>query len=364
MSQEALTPFQDALAGALGATYACVTTSPLDVSKTRIQAGTIGPWERRKVNGKEVIARKNIGLFEGVLEILKGPEGIRGLYKGLGANVLNTFSMQFAYFYWYSFIRNFYITRASKRSGSSAPIAIGTAMELLIGALAGAVAQVFTIPVSVIATRQQLSGRSSDPTGGVSSSDAKPSGKTTITGTPASSEGHDEKTPLKQAASKVTSSITQDDSFLGVARDIMKTDGITGFWRGLKPSLVLTINPAITYGVFERVKTIILATSSDGKMTPWRSFLVGAVSKTLATIVTFPYILSKVRLQAKNTQYKSAFDVLTKIAKEKGIPGWYQGMQAQIMKAVLTQAILFVARDYFTGVVRLLLHQRPAARKV
>lgn len=92
------------------------------------------------------------------------------------------------------------------------------------------------------------------------------------------------------------------------------------------------------------VKNIILAASVDGKMTPWKSFLVGAVSKTLATVVTFPYILSKIRLQAKNTRYTGAFDVLTRIAKEKGISGWYQGMQAQITKAVLAQALLFFFR--------------------
>ena len=39
---------------------------------------------------------------------------------------------------------------------------------------------------------------------------------------------------------------------------------------------------------------------------------------------SFPYILSKIRLQAKNTPYTGAIDVLTKIAKEKGISGWYQ----------------------------------------
>ncbi len=82
-------------------------------------------------------------------------------------------------------------------------------------------------------------------------------------------------------------------------------------------------------------------------MTPGKSFLVGALSKTLATIVTFPYILSKVRLQAKNTPYTSAFDVLGRIAREQGISGWYQGMQAQITKAVLGQALLFYFRDYF-----------------
>ena len=219
-------------------------------------------------------------------------------------------------------------------------VQLSTAIELLLGALAGGLAQIFTIPVSVIATRQQLGG-------GSVTDDA----------------------PAKLAGSKATAKAANSsdpDSFLGVARDIMKQDGITGFWRGLKPSLVLTVNPAITYGVYERewgrhcmhrgtgmltpqrstgVKNIILAASVDGKMTPWKSFMVGAVSKTLATVVTFPYILSKIRLQAKDTRYKGAIDVLTTIAKEKGITGWYQGMQAQITKAVLAQALLF----YFRG---------------
>jgi len=87
-------------------------------------------------------------------------------------------------------------------------------------------------------------------------------------------------------------------------------------------------------------------------MTPYKSFLVGALSKTLATVVTFPYILSKIRLQAKDTRYKGAIDCLTQIAKEKGLSGWYQGMQAQITKAVLAQALLFYFRDYFEIVTR------------
>lgn len=189
--------------------------------------------------------------------------------------------------------------------------------------------------MSVIATRQQL--------GGSSDSAAKKSGST-------ESEA---KTVAGKASKAVAKATTLDspDSFLGVAREILNEDGITGLWRGLKPSLVLTVNPAITYGVYERVKNIIMA-ASDGKMTPAKSFLVGAVSKTLATVVTFPYILSKIRLQAKNTPYKGAVDCLKQIAKEKGLSGWYQGMQAQITKAVLAQALLFYFRDYFEILTR------------
>lgn len=54
--------------------------------------------------------------------------------------------------------------------------------------------------------------------------------------------------------------------------------------------MVLTVNPAITYGVYERLKSILsLAKAAGGaadKLTPGMSFLLGAFSKTLATIVS------------------------------------------------------------------------------
>lgn len=85
--------------------------------------------------------------------------------------------------------------------------ALSTATELILGALSAALAQLFTTPVGVVATRQQIG--SGDSSG-------------------------------------------EDETISGHVKDIYEKDGITGFWRGLKPSLVLTVNPAITYGVFER----------------------------------------------------------------------------------------------------------------
>lgn len=177
--------------------------------------------------------------------------------------------------------------------------------ELGLGALAGAIAQIFTIPVSVVATRQQLE-----------------------------------------------TSKTEAKSLITTATEIIQDDGITGLWRGLRPSLVLTVNPAITYGMFERLKVFFLGV--DGRMTPGKAFLIGALSKTMATIVTYPYIMAKVRLQAKyddndnddddgqlieqgegtpqdtslaqkrKERYNGAIDVLRKVAAEKGLGGWYQ----------------------------------------
>lgn len=172
-------------------------------------------------------------------------------------------------------------------------------------------------------------------------------------------------------ASSKKSAEANDDSFLGVAREIIREEGVTGLWLGIKPGLVLTVNPAITYGTFERVKSLILLAKtkagSNDKLTPGQAFIVGALSKTLATVVTYPYIFAKVRIQARSTdvapdngslptltgyhharsKHPGAIAILSKVLQKEGVTGWYQGMSAQITKAVLSQALLFMSKEQF-----------------
>ncbi|KAL0954352.1 hypothetical protein HGRIS_003346 [Hohenbuehelia grisea] len=332
-----LTPFGAALAGALGGCFSTAVVYPLDVAKTRIQAL---PADARG-KGKE-----QLSMFPVLLKILK-KEGISGLYRGFGATMLNTFSMQYAYFFFYSFVRSSYINRITRKlpPGSEIP-ALSTAAELLLGAVAGALAQIFTIPVSVIATRQQVGKTQKSKT-------TEP-----VETSPDSGESSDEE---------------NDDSFLGVAREIIEEEGVTGLWLGIKPGLVLTVNPAITYGAFERIKSVLLAAKNAGsnsKLSPWTSFVIGALSKTAATVVTYPYIMAKVRIQARTAdtedaaehhwkkphaheyhhnkhKHVGALDILARVWKHEGPLGWYQGMQAQITKAVLSQALLFMSKEQF-----------------
>lgn len=154
-------------------------------------------------------------------------------------------------------------------------------MELLLGAVAGALGQIFTIPVSVIATRQQI---------GLSriSQKATPAPTSPSDVSPSKPSYADVADP-KSSAAYSSQMHAEDNSFFGVANTIIREDGITGLWLGLKPSLVLTVNPAITYGVFERVKGLLLlakeTSGGEAKLTPWQAFFVGALSKTLATVV-------------------------------------------------------------------------------
>ena len=144
-------------------------------------------------------------------------EGLSGLYSGINGSLLGVASTNFAYFYWYSVVRTLYTSYS--KTGKPPNVAI----ELSLGAVAGAIAQVFTIPVSVITTRQQTQPK------------------------------------------------RERKGLFATGKEVIESeDGYSGLWRGLKASLVLVINPAITYGAYQRLRTLMF----PGKLAlkPWEAF--------------------------------------------------------------------------------------------
>jgi adenine nucleotide transporter 17 len=226
---------------------------------------------------KSTEAQYNSAL-DGIKQILK-EEGFAGLYAGLPSSLLGTASTNFAYFYAYSFLRNNYNKRYNPNGGT-----LSTALELLLGAAAGAITTLITTPVSVVTTRQQ------------------------------------------------TLPASERQNVIETTRSIVAEEGVQGLWRGVKPSLVLCVNPAITYASFEKFKEFVLSSLDKKALTPGLAFFVGALSKTLATVITYPYIMAKVRLQWKAPKemegkiqaYTGSFDVLGRVLKSEGFFGWYK----------------------------------------
>ncbi|KAL8953279.1 MAG: hypothetical protein Q9222_000845 [Ikaeria aurantiellina] len=168
--------------------------------------------------------------------------------------------------------------------------------------MAGAVAQVFTIPVSVITTRQQT----------------QPKG--------------------------------DKRGLLDTGREVVHSeDGWPGLWRGLKASLILVVNPAITYGAYQRLREGFFAGKVN--LRPWESFFLGALSKALATIVTQPLIVAKVGLQSRppparqGKPFQSFLEVMSYISENEGPLALFKGLAPQITKGVLVQGLLMMTKE-------------------
>jgi uncharacterized membrane protein (DUF4010 family) len=185
--------------------------------KTRLQV-------QLKQKTEEGIERTNGALYtstwDAICKIL-AEDGMGGLYAGIGGGLLGVAAMNFAYFYWYSVVR----TLHRRFRGLTAP---STLAEFALGAIAGAAAQVCTIPVSVVTTRQQIQ-RS-----------------------------------------------THRKGLVGTTREIISSeDGIRGLWAGLKVSFVLVVNPAITYGAYERLRNFLFR--GRAQLRPREAFCISSL---------------------------------------------------------------------------------------
>ena len=211
----------------------------------------------------------------------------------MAGSLIGAASTNFAYFYWYTLVRGCYLSQATPTASLSTPA------ELILGAVAGALAQIFTIPVAVLTARQQ------------------------------------------------TCSASERKNIVDTARDVISEDGISGLWRGLKASLVLVINPSITYGAYQRFHTILYPHKTH--LTPYEAFFLGALSKVLATLATQPLIVAKIGLQSKPPPgaptFKSFGQVMVYIAKHEGTKGLFKGIGPQITKGLLEQGLLMMIKE-------------------
>jgi hypothetical protein len=225
-------------------------------------------------------------------------DGLGGLYAGMAGSLLGVASTNFAYFYWYTIVRSVYF---SSKIATEHP---GTIAELSMGAVAGALAQLFTIPVAVVTTRQQTQPKS------------------------------------------------ERKGLIATGRDVINSeDGWTGLWRGLKASLVLVVNPSITYGAYQRLRDVMYPNKKT--LSPGESFLLGALSKMLATIATQPLIVAKVGLQSQpppqrqGKPFKSFIEVMEYIIEHEGVMGLFKGIGPQIMKGLMVQGLLMMTKERY-----------------
>lgn len=228
----------------------------------------------------------------------------------------------------------------AKGKGKGKSIVITAAEDLAIGALAGVVSRFFTTPLSNVTVRMQTS--------------ANPKQK--------SKEQLEAASKRKEAGSAQPSSDSESDDeggyaesagILDVLRQIVAEKGWLGLWSGFETAAMLSISPALTFYSTNAVSTLLIPKDKREKPSSLQTFVTSAIGNSISTIIVFPLILCKTRLQWRSPtgrkMYRNLLDVLSKTVKRGGLKGLYQGLDSQLIKGLFSFGTTMVSPPHLSA---------------
>ncbi|KAL8788559.1 MAG: hypothetical protein Q9213_001632 [Squamulea squamosa] len=324
LSGPALPALGHATAGSIGAAISNIVTYPLALIVTRLQI-----QRSLRTGNSEAEDRGYRSLKDAAQQIYKHEGGFPGFYAGVGPDTAKTIADSFLFFLAYNFIRQ---TRLRARGASIKHLPI--ADELSVGFLAGAFSKFWTTPIANIVTRQQA----------------------------ASMLSNSQPTPRRLSIRDVSSQIREEN-------------GLQGFWSGYSASLVLTLNPSLTFFLFETLKRLLVPRDKRANPPAQVTFLIAAVSKAIASTTTYPFSLAKSRAQAssksinekevdekgtadelqkktgsgagktKGKASSNVFSTIFQIARAEGYGALYEGLGGDVLKGFFSHGITMIVKQ-------------------
>ncbi|MCJ1419390.1 hypothetical protein MMC32_005745 [Xylographa parallela] len=281
-------PLIESVAGFTAGVATTIVVHPLDVIKTRLQ---VDRASNVRLGSSSVVLQ----------QIFRSEGGFLALYRGLSPNLIGNSVSWALYFVWYDQIKHAMLAYHGLRQGLS------YYDYFLASGTAGILTAICTNPIWVIKTRM-LSTSAKHPGAYMSIWDG--------------------------------------------TRRIYKAEGLSGFYRGLVPSLLGVSHGALQFMAYEQMKKLRDTRGSTKQPQTQQlnnlDYLVfSGSSKILAGSLTYPYQVIRARLQTYDAEetYKSARDVVNQVWKQEGISGFYKGLGPNLLRVVPSSCVTFLVYE-------------------
>lgn len=252
--------------------------------------------------------RKDLRTWQVIKQIIKD-EGVASLYRGMGPTLESLCISNFVYFYTFHSLKAIFSPSGDRNASAI--------KDLLLASIAGAINVLTTTPFWVVNTRLKMKG-----------------------------------------IGKENSASDYDNLIQGLIT-VAKKEGVRGLWSGTIPSLILVSNPAIQFMMYEMIKRNVQKMSkTPNDLSSFTVFVMGALSKAIATVVTYPLQLVQTRQRhtAKTAaKQQSMAEIIEIIIRTQGVYGLFRGLEAKILQTVSTAALMFVIYEKVATYVRLIL---------
>ena len=136
-------------------------------------------------------------------------------------------------------------------------------------------------------------------------------------------------------------------SLLDGARQILRSEGVLGFYRGLVPSLIGVSHGAVYFAVYEPLKTWRARTKEGADASTLDTLVTSTAGKVIAASTTYPYQVVRARMQTYNAgkDYNGLRDVVRQILLNEGIQGFYKGMGPGLVRVLPGVWVTFLVAE-------------------
>ncbi|KAL4871969.1 hypothetical protein BDV12DRAFT_162778 [Aspergillus spectabilis] len=268
---------------------------PLDLIKTRLQVDRISS---SRVGGSLRVIR----------DISQNEGGLVAFYRGLTPNVIGNSSSWALYFLFYGDIKNMIVNwRLRESTDGEQQRGLLTSSDYFIASgSAGIITSILTNPIWVIKTRMLATG------------------------------------------SKSPGAYT---SFTAGTMQILRSEGIPGFYRGLIPSLFGVSHGALQFMAYEKLKLHRTEAHSgpgnERKLGNMDFFVISSISKVFAGSITYPYQVLRSRLQTYDAHlaYRGLRDATVQIWGKEGLAGFYKGLGPNLFRVLPSTWVTFLVYE-------------------
>lgn len=244
-------------------------------------------------------------------------EGAGSLYKGMAPNFIGSMFAWGLYMFGYNLARNS-LTSAVELPDTPSK-SHSASINFVSAAAAGIISATLTNPIWLIKTRLQLQ----------------------VTGSAAASAG---------AAASYT-------GMLHCGRCIVAEEGAAGLFRGLLPGLMLVSHGAVQFMAYEELKSF-WGGSEPGLLNSGHYLVMGAASKVIASVTTYPFQVIRTRLQMRQSAsagrlYVGVTDTAKEMMKREGLSGFYKGLTPNLIRVVPSSAITLAVYEGLSKVLNI-----------